>query len=59
MRQMFTLDEVRHAIGGHMISRKEQPVFDTSIVISGVSTDTRTVAGGDIFFGIRGESFNG
>ena len=59
MRQMFTLDEVRHAIGGHMISRKEQPVFDTSIVISGVSTDTRTVAEGNIFFGIRGESFNG
>ena len=59
MRQMFTLDEVRHAIGGEMIAKTGEPVFDTAVIISGVSTDTRTVEDGNIFFGIRGENFNG
>ena len=59
MRQMFTLDEVRHAIGGEMIYKTAEPVFDTSITISGVSSDTRHIEQGNIFFGIRGEKFNG
>ena len=59
MRQMFTLDEVRHAIGGEMIYKTAEPVFDTSITISGVSSDTRKIKQGDIFFGLRGDNFNG
>ncbi len=59
MRQMFTLDEVKHAVNGERVSKTIDRVNETSVIISGVSTDTRTIKPGDIFFGIRGDSFNG
>ena len=59
MRQMFTLDEVKHAISGERISKTRDRVNETSVIISGVSTDTRTITEGNIFFGIRGDNFDG
>lgn len=56
---MFTLDEVRHAVGGELVNKTGSNVFDQSVVISGVSTDTRTIEEGDLFVGIKGPTYNG
>ena len=40
---MFTLEEVKKAVGGRLVSRTEEIVFATSLEITGVSTDTRTI----------------
>ncbi|MCD7854311.1 MAG: UDP-N-acetylmuramoyl-tripeptide--D-alanyl-D-alanine ligase [Clostridiales bacterium] len=47
----ITLKEVEKACGGRLIGADR--------AISGVSTDTRTVGEGDLFFAIKGERFDG
>lgn len=48
---MFTTGEIAEVTGGRL--------YGGDIEVSGVSTDTRTIARGDLFIAIRGESFNG
>ena len=55
---MFTLEEVKKAVGGKLISKTEENVFATSIEVKGVSTDTRTIKEGEIFIALPGENFN-
>ena len=43
---MFTLEEVKKAVGGKLVSTTGSIVFATSIDVSGVSTDTRTLVQG-------------
>ena len=43
---MFTLEEVKKAVGGRLVSKTDENVFATSIEVTGVSTDTRTIKEG-------------
>lgn len=56
---MFTLEEVKKAVGGKLVSTTGSMVFATSIEVSGVSTDTRTLVPGDLFIALKGENFDG
>ena len=56
---MFTLEEVKKAVGGRLVSKTEEIVFATSIEITGVSTDTRTIKEGNLFIALKGENFDG
>ena len=56
---MFTLEEVKKAVGGKLVSKTDAIVFATSIEISGVSTDTRTIKEGELFIALQGENFDG
>ena len=56
---MFTLEEVKKAVGGKLVSKTDAVVFPTSIEVNGVSTDTRTIKEGDLFIALKGENFNG
>ena len=56
---MFTLEEVKKAVGGKLVSKSDAIVFATSIEISGVSTDTRTIKEGELFIALQGENFDG
>ena len=56
---MFTLEEVKKAVSGRLVSKTEEIVFATSIEVSGVSTDTRTIKPGELFIALKGENFNG
>ena len=49
----FAQNELREVLGGSFIGK-----FN-SAVITGVSTDTRKINPGDVFFAIEGESFDG
>ncbi len=49
----LTIDEVRHAVGGKLLRG------DPEAVISGVSTDSRTVKAGDLFIALRGDRHDG
>lgn len=51
--ERFTLGRLAHAIGA------EVPGGLGAAVANGVSTDTRSIAAGDVFFAITGESFDG
>ena len=55
----FTLDEIKNVLGVERISRLPDPVYNTAVEIADVSTDTRTIGKGDIFFALTGENFNG
>ncbi len=48
----YSLGEIAKIIGGELIGDETRSVY-------GVSTDTRTIKRGEIFFAIRGERFNG
>ena len=56
---MFTLEEIKRATGGRTVYKTEEPVYAAFVNVSGVSTDTRTISDGDVFFALRGERFNG
>ena len=56
---MFTLEEVKKAVGGRLVSKTDEIVFATSIEITGVSTDTRTIKEGELFVALKGENFDG
>ena len=56
---MFTLEEVKKAIGGRLISKTDEIVFASLIEVKGVSTDTRTIKEGELFIALRGENFDG
>ena len=58
MRQMFTLDEVKHAVNGERVSKTIDRVNETSVIISGCLRIQERLSR-VIFFGIRGDSFNG
>ncbi len=49
---MFSLNEIAGAVGGRIIGHGTG-------TISGISTDSRTVAPGELFVPLRGERFNG
>ncbi len=49
---MFSTNEIAGAVGGRIIG-------DATIAITGISTDSRTVAPGELFVPLRGERFNG
>ena len=55
---MFTLEEVKKAVGGKLISKRNEIVFATSIEVKGVSTDTRTIKEGELFIALPGENFD-
>ena len=55
---MFTLEEVKKAVGGKLISKKDEIVFATLIEVNGISTDTRTLKAGELFFALPGENFD-
>lgn len=48
----FTVDEIIEATGGELLSGNPG-------TFSGVSIDSRTVSGGDLFIAIKGETFDG
>ena len=56
---MFTLEEVKKAVGGKLVSKTGDIVFATSINVEGVSTDTRTIQKGELFIALQGENFDG
>lgn len=56
---MFTLEEIKKAVAGRLVSRTDSIVFATAINVSGVSTDTRSIKPGDIFIALQGERFDG
>ena len=56
---MFTLEEVKKAVGGKLVSKTDAIVFATAINVSGVSTDTRTINEGELFIALQGENFDG
>ena len=56
---MFTLEEVKKAVGGKLVSKTDAIVFATAIDVAGVSTDTRTIKKGELFIALRGENFDG
>ena len=56
---MFTLEEVKKAVGGKLVSRTDSIVFATAIDVGGVSTDTRSLKPGDLFIALQGERFDG
>ena len=56
---MFTLEEVKKAVGGKLVSKTDTNVFATAIDVSGVSTDTRTIKEGELFIALSGENFDG
>ena len=56
---MFTLEEVKKAVGGRLVSKTDENVFATSIEVTGVSTDTRTIKEGELFIALKGENFDG
>jgi UDP-N-acetylmuramoyl-tripeptide--D-alanyl-D-alanine ligase len=49
---MFTIKEIAEATGGTMIG-------DSETAVTGVSTDSRQVAAGQLFVALRGERFDG
>src|SRR6266545_4815705 len=49
---MFTIEEIARATGGEIIGR-------AAGVVTGVSTDSRTVKPGELFVPLRGERFDG
>lgn len=49
----FSIQEILQATGGKLIQG------DTSVVISAISTDTRTLQPQDLFLALKGENFNG
>lgn len=57
--KQFTLDEVICAIGGDPLYNVEDQVFATAVDIEGVTTDTRKISKGQIFFALKGENFDG
>ena len=58
-RVMFSLEEVKRAIGGRTVYKTNEPVYSTFINVSAVSTDTRSIRHGEVFFALRGDRFNG
>lgn len=56
---MFTLEEIKRATGGKTVYKTKEPVYAAFVNVSGVSTDTRSIKEGDVFFALRGERFNG
>lgn len=50
---MFTLEEIKRATGGKTVYRTKEPVYAAFVNVSGVSTDTRTIKEGDVFFALR------
>jgi len=48
----FTVDEIIEATGGELLS-------DNSKTFSGVSIDSRSMSGGDLFVAIKGDTFDG
>ena len=49
----MTLSDIAEATGGCIVDA------DPGTVVTGVSTDTRTITGGDLFVALRGERFDG
>jgi UDP-N-acetylmuramoyl-tripeptide--D-alanyl-D-alanine ligase len=49
---MFTLKEIAEATGGSIMG-------DPALAVTGVSTDSRQVASGELFVALRGERFDG
>lgn len=58
MNRMFTLDEVVAAVNGNVINRKGKTNGST-LYISAVSTDTRTIEANNLYIALRGENFDG
>ena len=56
---MFTLEEVKKAVGGRLVSKTDEIVFATAVEITGVSTDTRKIKPGELFIALKGENFDG
>jgi len=56
---MFTLEEVKKAIGARLVANTDSNVFATSIEVKAVSTDTRTIRPGELFIALQGENFDG
>ena len=56
---MFTLEEVKRETGGRAVYKTGEPVYAAFVNVSGVSTDTRTINGGEIFIALRGPNFDG
>ena len=54
---MMQLSQVAQATGGKLLSRPRALAAD--ITVSGVSSDSRKVAQGDLFIALRGEHFDG
>ncbi|EGO61982.1 UDP-N-acetylmuramoyl-tripeptide--D-alanyl-D-alanine ligase [Acetonema longum] len=52
----FTLDEVCLATGGSIISDKPE---SKALLFASVSTDSRSIASGDLFIALQGETFDG
>lgn len=51
--EVLSLDEVVNAVCGHRV------YFDKNIKVKGISTDSRNIRKGDLFFALKGERFDG
>jgi len=59
MRQMFTVEEIIKATDGKLINKTGNSINTSSVYISGVSNDTRTITEGNLYVAIKGERFDG
>jgi murE/murF fusion protein len=50
----WKLEWVQQITGAHLLF-----AFDKSVIFNNISTDTRTIAAGDLFIALKGENFNG
>lgn len=51
--EVLSLDEVVNAVCGHRV------YVDKNIKVKGISTDSRNIRKGDLFFALKGERFDG
>lgn len=55
----WTRDSIKRVVGGQWLSRGQEADGAGQAVLAGLSTDTRTVARGQVFLALRGERFDG
>lgn len=58
-KPMFSLEEIKRAVGGRTVYRTEEPVYAAFVQVYGVSSNSKEINKGDVFIALRGERFNG
>ena len=59
MRKMFSLEEIIRGVNGELINNTGKSVFNSTVFVSGVSTDSRSIAEGELFIALTGDRFDG
>ena len=58
-KPMFSLEEIKRAVGGRTVYRTTEPVYAAFVQVYGVSSNSKEINKGDVFIALRGERFNG